>query len=242
MTNLIFRIILTSVAVSLVAASVGIADDANAIAEKPRNVTIKGVVSVIKNDKGAIMAVNLTTEDKVANNVALDKIGMDLAKADGKNVEAQAIKLRTDLIVISFKVIEKATEKPAEKQKTDEYSLAYDSTAKLANILRLSMPAQHTEITSQMKAFLQSNQYEKISDPTKRQLMKETFECARKASSEQSFEAGQAISQGTIKVVTLCSLFCFPECKEFCNEPNVPMEKFFNTFQKLADRGNTLWP
>ncbi len=127
------------------------------------------------------------------------------------------------------------------QQRADEYSLAYDSTCKLAYILWLSMPGRHAGITPQIETFLQSNQYEKISDTQKQQLMREIFECARKASGEQSFESGQAIAQGTINVVTLCSLYCFPECKEFCNESNVPIEKSFDAFQKLADRGKTLW-
>jgi len=127
------------------------------------------------------------------------------------------------------------------QQKVDEYSLAYDSTAKLAYILWLSMPAHHTGITPQMETFLQSNQYEKLSDPQRQQLMREAFKYARKASSEQSFEAGQAIAKGTINVVTLCSLYCFPECKDLCNKSEVPMEQFFDVFQKLTDRGGILW-
>jgi hypothetical protein len=150
--------------------------------------------------------------------------------------------LKLAFLISMFSILSTIGCEQLSQQQTDEYSLAYDSTAKLAYILWLSMPAHHTDITPQMETFLQSNQYEKLSDSQRQQLMRETFECARKASGKQSFEAGQAIAQGTIKVVTLCSLYCFPECKEFCNESNIPMEKFFDAFQKLADRGKTLWP
>jgi hypothetical protein len=80
--------------------------------------TVKGVVSVAKDANGVVTAVKLTVgEGKVVHNVVLDKEGMELAKMDGKEVEVQAIRKGADLKVVSFKVVEKAAEKPAEKPK-----------------------------------------------------------------------------------------------------------------------------
>jgi len=119
MVNGIFRVMLAAVAVSVLAASVGFAADANAPAEKPALITVKGVVSVVKDANGVVTAVKLTTADKVVSNVIMDKVAMDMAKADGKEVEAQAMKHGADLMVVSFKVVEKAPEHP-EHPKSEE--------------------------------------------------------------------------------------------------------------------------
>ena len=103
------------------AGSVVFGAEANAPAEKPAPPmpkTVNGVVNAVKDANGVVTAVKLTVaEDKTVFNVVLDKEGMDLAKADGKMVEAQVIKKGADLKVLSFKVVEKAAEKPAEKPK-----------------------------------------------------------------------------------------------------------------------------
>jgi hypothetical protein len=108
---------LVAVAVSVFAASAVFAAEANAPAgpkPAPAPITVKGTVSVVKDANGLVTAVKLTTEDKVVHNVVLDKEGLKLGnEADGKEVEAQAInKKGTNLKVLSFKVVEKAAEKP----------------------------------------------------------------------------------------------------------------------------------
>jgi hypothetical protein len=120
MTNGIFRVMLVAAAMSIFAASMVFAADANAPAAPkpapaPAPVTVKGVVSVVKDANGVITAVKLTEGKVVHGNVVLDKEGMELAKADGKEVEAQIVKQGVDIKVVSFKVLEKAAEKPAEK-------------------------------------------------------------------------------------------------------------------------------
>jgi maltose-binding protein MalE len=114
-----FRVMIVAVAVSFLAATVVFAAEANAPAEKPAEkpapMTVKGTVSVVKDANGVVTAVKLTVaEEKVVYNVTLDKEGMELAKMDGKEVEAQVIKKGADVNVISFKPVEKpkAEEKP----------------------------------------------------------------------------------------------------------------------------------
>ncbi len=120
MTNGIFRVMLVAAVMSIFAASMVFAAEAGAPAEPkpapaPAPMMVKGTVSVVKDAGGMITAVKLTTEDKVVHNVVLDKEGMELAKADGKEVEAEIIKQGADVKVVSFKVVEKVVEEPAEE-------------------------------------------------------------------------------------------------------------------------------
>jgi hypothetical protein len=126
MTKGIFRVMLVVAAISIFAASIALAAEANAPAAPkpvpapapaPAPVTVKGVVSVVKDANGVITAVKLTEGKVVHGNVVLDKEGMALGKLAGKEVEAQIVKQGADIKVVSFKVIEKAAEKPAEKPK-----------------------------------------------------------------------------------------------------------------------------
>jgi hypothetical protein len=129
MTNGIFRVMLVAAAISIFAASMVLAADANAPAAPkpapaptpapaPAPMTMKGTVSVVKDANDVITAVKLTTEDKVVHNVVLDKEGKELgSKMAGKEVEAQVVKQGADVKVVSYKLVEKAAEKPAEKPK-----------------------------------------------------------------------------------------------------------------------------
>jgi hypothetical protein len=138
MTNGIFRVMLVAAAISIFAASMVLAADANAPAAPkpvpapapapkpapapapapaPVPVAMKGTVSVTKDANDVVTAVKLTTENKVVHNVVLDKEGKELGKLAGKEVEAQVIKQGVNIKVVSFKPVEKAAEKPAEKPK-----------------------------------------------------------------------------------------------------------------------------
>jgi len=120
---------LVAAAISIFAASMVLAADANAPAAPkpapaptpapaPAPMTMKGTVSVVKDANDVITAVKLTTEDKVVHNVVLDKEGKELgSKMAGKEVEAQVVKQGADVKVVSYKLVEKAAEKPAEKPK-----------------------------------------------------------------------------------------------------------------------------
>jgi hypothetical protein len=125
MSNGIFRVMLVAAAMSIFAASMVFAADANAPAAPkpapapapaPAPLTVKGTVSVVKDANDVITAVKLTTEGKVVYNVVLDKEGKELgSKMAGKEVEAQVVKQGADVKVVSYKPVEKAAEKPAEK-------------------------------------------------------------------------------------------------------------------------------
>ncbi|MGA2172115.1 MAG: hypothetical protein ABSG82_03755 [Sedimentisphaerales bacterium] len=126
MTNGMFRVVLVAVAISAFAASAVFGAEANAPASPkpapvplPAPITVTGTVSVVKDANGIITAVKLTAAaEKVVHNVMLDKEGLKLGnEAAGKEVEVQAIKRGVSLKVLSFKVVEKAAEKPAEKPK-----------------------------------------------------------------------------------------------------------------------------
>ena len=125
MTKEMFRAALVVAIMGAFAASVAFSADANAPAEpkpvpkpKPMPMVIKGMVSVVKDANGVVTAVTLTMEmegKKMEHNVVLDKEGMELAKMDGKEVEAKVLKKGDDYKVLTFKPVEKAEEKPAEK-------------------------------------------------------------------------------------------------------------------------------
>jgi hypothetical protein len=125
MTKEMFRAALVVAIMGVFAASVAFSADANTPAEpkpvpkpKPMPMVIKGMVSVVKDANGVVTAVKLTTEmegKKMEHNVVLDKEGMELAKMDGKEVEAKVLKKGADYKVLTFKPVEKAEEKPAEK-------------------------------------------------------------------------------------------------------------------------------
>jgi hypothetical protein len=122
-----FRAALVIAIVGAFAASAAFGADANAPAEpkpapkaKPMPMTIKGMVSVVKDVNGVVTAVKLTSEmkgKKMEHNLVLDKEGMELARWDGKEVEAKVMRSGPDYKVLSFKEVEKAEGKPEEKPK-----------------------------------------------------------------------------------------------------------------------------
>jgi hypothetical protein len=120
MTKGIFRIALMAALMSAFAASIVYAADANAPVEnKPIPIVSKmnGTVSAVKDANGVVLAVKLTTADKVSHNLLLDDESMDLArKMDGKEVTVHIMKKENgELKVVSFKTAEKAAQKQSPK-------------------------------------------------------------------------------------------------------------------------------
>ena len=116
MTKWMSKITLTVALISFFAASMCLAEDANAPAAKPipTVTTMRGTVGVVKDANG-ITAVNLTTDDKVVHNFVLDSESKALAKYDGKAVSASVMKKDGQLWVVSFKPADKSSSKPTTK-------------------------------------------------------------------------------------------------------------------------------
>jgi hypothetical protein len=111
MSNGIFRVLLVAVALSAFAASAVFGEEPNAPAEpKPPTVIVVGTVSVVKDANDVIIAVMLTTESEEVYDVVLDKVGLELGKMDGKNVEVQGVVTRKGdeswIKVLSYKEVE----------------------------------------------------------------------------------------------------------------------------------------
>ena len=76
----------------------------NVVAEEAAEVTITGVVSVVKNDEGAVTAVTVKAGD-VTYNVVLDAKGKALAALAGKKAEVKGTVAEKALTVKSFKEV-----------------------------------------------------------------------------------------------------------------------------------------
>ena len=102
-----FRMALIAAALGLFTASAVLAEDAPA---EPKKVTVTGVVTVIKDDAGAITSVMVISRD-AAYSITLDENGKKLAELAGKEVEVTGTCVEKDgvktITVESFKEVQK---------------------------------------------------------------------------------------------------------------------------------------